>query len=158
MAAVVDEVLTTNSVPYWTSGGTTLGIVRHGGLIPWDDDIDICILDTDVGKLTSSCIADFASKGYACVEASFGYRVFHSTDSKALPFEYVNHRYPFTDVFVMISKSARKGGRSDVVIRERSARALYEKEIYRLDDVVAANRRRLKYGPVHLYVPNNPEE
>ena len=45
LGRVVSQVLRDHGVLFWSSGGTTLGIVRHGGLIPWDDDLDICITE-----------------------------------------------------------------------------------------------------------------
>ena len=41
----IDKAATESGMLYWISAGTALGAVRHGGLIPWDDDGDIYILE-----------------------------------------------------------------------------------------------------------------
>ena len=43
----VHEVFTAKQITYWIDSGTLLGAVRHGGIIPWDNDIDVCIDITD---------------------------------------------------------------------------------------------------------------
>lgn len=37
----IDKLCRDNGIVYYIMGGTALGAVRHGGFIPWDDDLDI---------------------------------------------------------------------------------------------------------------------
>lgn len=37
----IDSLCRQNGIVYYIMGGTALGAIRHGGFIPWDDDLDI---------------------------------------------------------------------------------------------------------------------
>jgi hypothetical protein len=77
-----DEILFAGGVNYCVMFGTLLGLLRHDGLIPWDDDLDIIIFDTD--KFEKKCRHQFEDRGYVVyadmriiegIERRCGYRI-----------------------------------------------------------------------------------
>lgn len=48
---IIDKLCRENGIVYYIMGGTALGAVRHGGFIPWDDDLDIFMAPDQYKKL-----------------------------------------------------------------------------------------------------------
>lgn len=46
-----DKFCTENNLNYYASGGTAIGVVRHKGFIPWDDDIDVVMPRADYNRM-----------------------------------------------------------------------------------------------------------
>ena len=54
----IHEVCQKIGVKYFLAYGSLIGAVRHQGFIPWDDDMDICMLREDYEKLQDYLIAN----------------------------------------------------------------------------------------------------
>ena len=54
MLAKLDQFCKDNKIEYSLSYGTLIGAIRHGGYIPWDDDIDIMMTRFNYEKFISS--------------------------------------------------------------------------------------------------------
>lgn len=46
-----DQLCRENSIRYWTCSGTLLGAYIYRDIIPWDDDIDVFVMRSDLQKL-----------------------------------------------------------------------------------------------------------
>ena len=64
----VHAALEATGVAYWVDGGTSLGATRHAGLIPWDDDLDVCVSEAEFAPRVAAVAAELGKAGYALHE------------------------------------------------------------------------------------------
>ncbi|MES2200445.1 MAG: LicD family protein [Chlamydiota bacterium] len=111
----VDQVFKKNQITYWATGGTLLGALRYKGIMPWDDDLDICILDTDEKKL-KDIEPDLDAIGIGIFQKDI-YKIFFqngfSIEKAGVPRPY---KYPFIDVFIMTLEKGRE--RKDLYVHK----------------------------------------
>lgn len=58
---VVDAIFDKHHIDYYLDGGTLLGAVRHGGFIPWDDDLDISVRREDFPRIKQILMKELPS-------------------------------------------------------------------------------------------------
>ncbi len=51
----IDKICKDNDIDYFMAGGTLIGVVRHKGFIPWDDDMDILMTRDNFHKFIKAC-------------------------------------------------------------------------------------------------------
>jgi phosphorylcholine metabolism protein LicD len=94
----VHTIFSQNKLKYFLDGGSLLGAVRHKGIIPWDDDIDLGIMKLDEKKFLS-LKPDLARCGYAITKVFFGYKIFFKKRKKIEDFDY---SFPFIDILLYV--------------------------------------------------------
>ncbi len=67
MLKVVDQLFEEHEIPYWIDGGTLLGAIRHQGIIPWDDDVDLVFHSKDEGRILA-LKSEFLRYGFVLVK------------------------------------------------------------------------------------------
>lgn len=99
----VDKLLNLNNIPYCINGGTLLGAIRNKGLIPWDDDLDIEIIDNLNGEPEYEdrlwkLKEELYDLGYLLEPVDFGFKIYPIYAERV---QGMYSGYPALDVFIM---------------------------------------------------------
>lgn len=111
-----DRVCSKYSISYTLFAGTLLGSIRHGGFIPWDDDIDVAVLRKDYDKFLSVAPGELKGAYYLQQEFSAHWPMFFSKlrkngtacIEKCIPRDKLQHQGIYIDIFPIDALSDNK--------------------------------------------------
>lgn len=96
-----NEFTEQNEIDYWAIGGTLLGAVRHSGFIPWDNDLDVSVMLSDLKKIKKRLDGQNALAYYEC---EIGLKVYlknkHDDDKSKYDDDNSETEFPILDIFI----------------------------------------------------------
>lgn len=143
MLYILDKVFTDYQIEYWMSGGTFLGAIRHTGIIPWDDDGDLEIFESNERNVAS--IGPILAKyDLVIVPTWFGFKIFPKYGKKIIGYRWL---YPSIDIFVMKENPA-KIINPMIMFKYKKAQRLFAK--CRFNQNLMYPLKRYKFGSFEL--------
>ena len=141
----VDRFFTKYKLTYWAGGGTLLGAIRHKGLIPWDDDLDIYISEADE-KALRDLEKELFDEGFTLhyIPENDYYKI-SPINGKKIDGAWT---FPFIDIF-LFEKKEHFVHRSERFYRD------YPGDYYTHSQI--ANRKRALFGPIEIWIPHDSE-
>ena len=118
----LDKICNKYEIEYWLDYGSLLGAVRHGGFIPWDDDVDLGVMRKDFDKLLKVLRKEFDNHGLDNVTV----KVYHENVKNIfLAFIQISYRLPgngstmgYIDIFPFDYRDSNEGLSIDEYIDE----------------------------------------
>ena len=134
---ITDIIFSRYKITYWVDFGSLLGSVRHGGMIPWDDDVDIVIFLDDEAKLFS------LKKKFA----RYGLRIKRSSIPGLIKILPKKSKFPFVDVFTAQYSPEDKN-------KIKLIASGWPKYYWLKDEIFPL--KRVKFGPMQVSIPKDP--
>ncbi len=76
IVAEIKRICEKHDIKYFLIAGSLLGAIRHQGIIPWDDDLDLGMLRADYNRFLEACKTDLGDEFIVCnPESEKGYGV-----------------------------------------------------------------------------------
>ena len=119
--SLIQKFFEKHNIKYYACGGTALGAIRHKGLIPWDDDIDLYVPREDYDRL-NLYNEELNKLGYnfVCFENNKNYYLpFGKIEDKNTTLWEVNRFKYITGVYVDIFPLDYFSGSKEDVINEQ---------------------------------------
>jgi len=151
--AQLDTLFRAREIPYWVTAGSLLGAVRHGEMIPWDDDIDLALFAEDLGKLL--LLRDELEKRGLVLHVNRNYVKIFPADGASIEKEdgtFYPWKYPFVDLFFMKIEEGR--------VIHASSRLLegFGERDWLIESDVSLPLPELSFGPLSVPVPRNSHD